>query len=171
MIRLPRRLPILPRQHRGRFLLAVLAALVAWVVYDSTLKERPGPETPPVGRVPTTPQTPGAPGPANIDAAPAPTDIFSVRTWEPAVAAAPGEPAAAPPPPEAPPLPFRYLGRIERPGQSPVFFLGDEADRVLTVRPGDPIGADYRVGKFRGGQLEFFYRPLKTQQFLAVGSA
>lgn len=184
MIRLPaplsRYLPALPRQRRGLFLVAVLVALVAWVAYDATLEDRPAPEAPP-RRVlgPAAPPRPPGPGPVDpaTEAAAQPVDIFAPRTWPTQVAQAPaaasGEPAAAAAPaePEAPPLPFHYLGRVQEPGRGTVFFLGDEDERVLAVRPGDPIGPDYRVGQFRAGRLEFIYKPMNTQQFLAVGNA
>lgn len=100
-----------------------------------------------------------------------PVDIFAARSWEPEqppADEASAEPAE-PPEPEAPPLPFRYLGRIDEPGQPTVFFLS-HGDSVLVVHEGDLIKGDYRVGKLKGRQLEFLYRPMKIQQFLEVGS-
>lgn len=174
---LRRVLPHLPRQRRGLFLVAALVLLLGWVIYDATFSERPAPESPPRPSASARTAPSGSPGPGEPSASPeasAPVDIFAVRAWEPPPAdAAPAtaEASAAPPaPPEAPPLPFRYLGRLNEPGRAPVFFLGDDEDHVLAVRPGDPIGPDYRVGRFREGRLEFIYRPLKAQQFLAVGS-
>lgn len=173
-----RLLPHLPQQRRGLFLVAALLLLLAWVIYDAMFSERPAPEPPPrpTAAARTAPSAGTGPRePAATADTSAPVDIFAVRSWEPPPAEAAPAPteanAAAPPaPPEAPPLPFRYLGRLNEPGQAPVFFLGDEEDHVLAVRPGDPIGPDYRVGRFREGRLEFIYRPMKAQQFLAVGS-
>jgi hypothetical protein len=174
---LRRLLPHLPQQRRGLFLVAALILLLGWVIYDALFSERPAPEPPPRPTAAARTAPSGSPGPTEPSASPeanGPVDIFAVRSWSaPPAEATPAETtagAAPPAPPEAPPLPFRYLGRLNEPGRATVFFLGDEEDHVLAVRPGDPIGPDYRVGRFREGRLEFIYRPMKAQQFLAVGS-
>lgn len=94
-------------------------------------------------------------------------DVFAVRTWEPPkpVVARP----MPPPPPQAPPLPFRFLGRIADPDKGTAFLL-IHGEQILSVGVGDRIDDIYRVDKLEGGQLYFLYQPLKIRQSLAVGS-
>ena len=88
-------------------------------------------------------------------------DIFAVRTWEP-----------PPPPvdttPQAPPLPFKFIGRFVEPGKGTTFTLTD-GERILVVRVGDSIGKDYRIEKYARGQLLFRYRPMNIRQTLDIG--
>jgi hypothetical protein len=92
-------------------------------------------------------------------------DIFAPRTWQPPP---PPPVEAAAQPPQAPPLPFRLIGRFVEPGKAPLFLLA-EGERVIAVRVGDRIGDSYRVEKIEKGQLEFRYRPMNMLQALAVG--
>lgn len=98
---------------------------------------------------------------------PAPVDLFAVRTWEPPPP--PPSPPPPPPPPQAPPLPFRYLGRIDEAGQKA--FMLSYGEQLLSVTVGSSIDDKYRLEKFEGGQLIFLYRPLNTYQTLTVGTA
>lgn len=73
--------------------------------------------------------------------------------------------AAAPARPEAPPLPFRYLGKLIEDGKLSVFLAnGDES---LSVSAGARIG-DYRVDKVTENEVQFTYLPLKTKQSLPL---
>lgn len=97
-----------------------------------------------------------------------PVDIFAVRNWAPPAPVEAPVAAAPPPPPQAPPLPFRYAGKLEEPGKAPIIFL-TQGEQMLAVSPGDLINGKYRVGKLQGGQLHFLYQPMKIQQSLTVG--
>lgn len=97
-------------------------------------------------------------------------DIFAVRTWEPPPPPPAPVTAAAPPQPQAPPLPFRFMGRIAEPGKDIVFLL-TEGDRVLQAKVGDTIAGAYRLEEFDRGQLVFRYQPMNIVQTLAVGDA
>lgn len=94
-----------------------------------------------------------------------PVDIFAVRTWEPPPAVAETVEATAP---QAPPLPFRFVGRIVEADRGPAYLLAEGA-RVFVVGVGDPVGKDYRVEKYENGQLLFRYRPMNLRQALDVG--
>lgn len=116
-------------------------------------------------------ETTDAPVLAQVAAEPAIIDIFGVRTWEPpkpVVVANPGPPPP-PPPPQAPPLPYRLLGKIDDPQRGMTFML-TRGDEILSVVVGDTLDNTYRVDKFANGQLEFIYRPLAIRQTLFVGS-
>jgi len=67
--------------------------------------------------------------------------------------------------PEAPPLPFRYLGKLIEDGKLSVF-LANGAESV-TATAGQRIG-DYRVDKVTEAEVVFTYLPLKTKQSLPL---
>jgi hypothetical protein len=147
----------------------VLALLAGWWLNRASEPEAPPPAPAPAANpVPPPARTiPPSQQAANPPEAPAKVvDIFAVRTWEP-----PPPPLAAfVPPPQAPPLPFRFMGRIAEPGTAPEFLLL-QGDRVLRVKAGERVGGDYRLEKFEGGKLYFRYRPLNVEQTLPVGTA
>lgn len=154
----------------------LLAAAVAIVLAAAGLTVREIKEAPPAPPRQETlaaqnpegskPAEPIADGTAR-DEAPTPTpDIFAVRSWEPPPP--PPPPPAPPPPPQAPPLPFRFIGRIAE-GPDTAFMLV-RRDQVISVRVGDTIDALYHLEKFEGGQLHFMYRPLNIRQTLFVGT-
>jgi hypothetical protein len=89
---------------------------------------------------------------------------FAVRTWEPPK---PKTVSAPPPPPQAPPLPFRFIGKIK--GDETTFMLL-HGQRLLDVREGDEIDGIYVIETYRNGQLDFVYRPLQIKQSLFVGT-
>lgn len=92
-------------------------------------------------------------------------DPFAARSFNPAPpvqqAAAPQAPAR----PAAPPLPFRYLGKLIEDGKTLVFLAnGDES---LAVQAGQKVG-DYRIDKLGEHELVVTYLPLKTRQTLPL---
>lgn len=89
---------------------------------------------------------------------------FAVRTWEPP---RPKTETLPPPPPQAPPLPFRLLGKIRDDG---TVYMLQHGQRILDVRPGDDIDGIYTVDGAKNGQLDFVYRPLQIRQSLFVGT-
>ncbi|HSO06743.1 MAG TPA: secretion system X translation initiation factor [Pelomicrobium sp.] len=108
----------------------------------------------------------------NRRAAPPPgADLFGSRSWytppppPPPVVAAP---PPLPPKPTAPPLPFRYVGRLAETGEEGTYFLS-RGDDLVTVRAGDVIDDTYRVDAISGGAIEFTYIPLQQKQTLAIG--
>ena len=67
--------------------------------------------------------------------------------------------------PTAPPLPFRYLGKMIEDGKLAVFLArGDES---LSVKAGTRIG-EYRVDRITDREVVFTYLPLKTKQKLPL---
>lgn len=90
-----------------------------------------------------------------------PVDPFAPRSFSPMVAPQAGAPAK----PVAPPLPFRYLGKMIEDGKLAVFLArGDES---LSVKAGQTIG-EYRVEKVTDSEVVFTYLPLKTKQSLPL---
>jgi len=67
--------------------------------------------------------------------------------------------------PVAPPLPFRYLGKMLDEGKLAVFLARGEES--LSVHAGQTIG-EYRVDKVTENEVVFTYLPLKTKQSLPL---
>lgn len=67
--------------------------------------------------------------------------------------------------PVAPPLPFKYFGRLTENGKSEIYVMRDQD--LLTVVPGLNLG-DYRVDQVGQNQISFTYLPLKTKQTLDI---
>jgi Tfp pilus assembly protein PilP len=91
-------------------------------------------------------------------------DPFAPRSFsgpEAAVAAQPAKPQK----PVAPPLPFRYLGKMLEDGKLNVFL--SRGDESLSVHAGQKLG-EYRVDKVTDSEIVFTYLPLKTKQSLPL---
>lgn len=91
-------------------------------------------------------------------------DLFATPAWRrpaapPAAAAAAPASAPPPPPPQAPPLPYRVIGR-KFDGSTWELFLGRD-DTPFVVREGDTLEAAWRLQKIAP--------PLATFRHLATG--
>ncbi|MBS1198218.1 MAG: hypothetical protein H6R18_2003 [Proteobacteria bacterium] len=91
--------------------------------------------------------------------------LFSPTQWEKPQEVEKVEP---PPEPQAPPLPFKLLGRYIENGVTG-FFLSHN-DQNLVVREGDMIADLYKFEGEKEGGLHFLYLPLKKQQTLEIGA-
>lgn len=67
--------------------------------------------------------------------------------------------------PSAPPLPFRYFGRLTENGKTEVFVMRGE--ELLSIDAGQQHG-EYRVEQVSASQISFTYLPLKTRQTLEL---
>jgi hypothetical protein len=68
--------------------------------------------------------------------------------------------------PAAPPLPFRYIGRVVQDGRVEVLLL--RGAQHFSVSTGDSIGAQYRVERVNESEIVFTYLPLNVQQSLPL---
>lgn len=94
-----------------------------------------------------------------------PADVFKVvRPPPPPVAA---KPAQAEERPAAPPLPFKYLGRMDE-GETSVLLLSFQGQDIM-ARAGDTVGERYRVEEVAEAWIRFTYLPLNEQQTLKIG--
>ena len=91
-------------------------------------------------------------------------DAFAPRSFSPIVPAAEAQ-QQAPAKPVAPPLPFKYLGRMIDGGKLEIFL--EQGQEFIAVEPGQRIG-EYRVDKVTEDKIVFTYLPLKTKQTLAL---
>lgn len=141
------------------------------------------PDTPEV--VPVAPRpaaepavTAGSPAPIlrkDADAAPAPvpaasaSTLFLAQSWERKPPPAPPPPPPAPaPPPAAPPLPFRFMGRLDDGATVKVFLRNGE--RVYAAAVGDVLDGQYKVARIDPRELTLVYLPLAQPQTLPLGS-
>lgn len=162
----------------NRGLLIALAATLAAVWYASGLEEASAPElASPAAEVRRTVR---AAQPAQADApeirrAPEPAvvavsrDLFAEHSFLPPPAPDKALRPAKPPPPMAPPLPFRYQGRLVEAAGTTVFLT--QGDRMLVARAGDLLGNQYRVESVSASAVTFIFEPLKQRQTLTIGSA
>jgi hypothetical protein len=100
-----------------------------------------------------------------------PRDLFAGRSWAPSpppvppvAVAAPVRKPEPPPPPAAPPLPFKYLGRIDDGERTVVFLRRDR--KAISVTAGTRVDDAYRVESISESAVEFVYLPLATKQVL-----
>ncbi len=93
-------------------------------------------------------------------------DLFPTQSWKPPPPPPPVVVVPPPPPPQAPPLPFRYVGRWDG-GEGETFMLS-QGDRVVTVRVGQNQ-AQWRLDSVDAGGLNFTYLPLQQQRQLRFG--
>ncbi len=90
-------------------------------------------------------------------------DPFARRSFAPP---APQIAAAEPPKPVAPPLPFRYMGRLTQDGKTEVFLLRGE--EILSIAAGQKIDAQYSVDAVTDSAIRITYLPLRTRQSLEL---
>lgn len=77
------------------------------------------------------------------------------------------EVAAPPPPPTAPPLPFRYFGRIKGTnGKSAEFVERD--NQLVAVEAGDVLDDAYRVERVEENEIVFLHLATQQRQSLSV---
>jgi hypothetical protein len=100
-------------------------------------------------------------------------DLFANRSWSLQQARVVTAPAAAgkpvpPPAPTAPPLPFKYLGRMAD-GDKVVVFLERNQD-TLSAAAGDKLQSDYQVESIAESAVHFVYLPLGTKQVLNIAA-
>lgn len=103
---------------------------------------------------------------AEQSAAPA-VDPFARRSFAPA---ARPQQAAAPAAPVAPPLPFRYVGKLIEDGRLQVFLARGEDSFSVSAggKRGQKLDGDYRIDQVTETKIVFTYLPLKTRQTLDI---
>lgn len=69
--------------------------------------------------------------------------------------------------PSAPPLPFTFIGSIERGGRRTVMLMEGEQLHLVGVR--ERIGDRYRVERVTPTEIEFTYLPMQQRQVLETG--
>jgi hypothetical protein len=164
----------------NRSLMIALALTLAAVWYASTLEEQGGVDDAAPARssngagdadAGTAAASPGPAlgAPAALDGQqPVARDLFASHSFLPPPPKAAARVDVAPPPPSAPPLPFRYQGRMTEGSHTTVFLT--QGERVLIAREGDLLNNQYRVESVSAGAITFVFEPLKQRQTLTIGN-
>lgn len=99
-----------------------------------------------------------------------PQDIFATRATQamatPQTTIAAATKTAPPPVPTAPPLPYKYLGRMADESRILVF-LGRNEDS-LSAAVGDTLDGIYRIESISESSVQFTYLPLGVKQTLRM---
>jgi hypothetical protein len=96
-------------------------------------------------------------------------DAFAPRDWTPPPPPPPKYVPPPPPPPMAPPLPYRYLGKLQEQGHLVVFL--DSNSRPIPVRGGEVLDGQWRVDEITPRMVRFTYIPLAQTATLSIGEA
>lgn len=101
----------------------------------------------------------------------APQDLFAPRSSfqapaAPQTAVATATTPALSPPPSAPPLPFKYLGRMVDGGKVVVFLERNQDS--LSAAAGDTLDNIYQVESIGESAVHFVYLPLGAKQALGI---
>ena len=99
-------------------------------------------------------------------------ELFANQVWQkPPPPPPPAPPPPPPPPPTAPPLPFTFIGMLERGTAKPEAFLA-KADALLVVSVGDVLDNNtYRVETLTPNEVVMTYLPLNIRQTLLASGA
>lgn len=102
-------------------------------------------------------------------------ELFANLNWTPPPPPPAPAPAPAPPPkpaaPVTPPLPFTFVGMLERGAAKPEAFLA-KGEALLVISVGDTLDNNtYRVDSLNANEIVMTYLPLNTQQTLSVPGA
>ena len=92
-------------------------------------------------------------------------DPFQAMAWY----VPPKPQAARPPRPQAPPVPYRYFGKMVE-GDVPHAFLY-QGDNVVVVKMGDVLASQYRVENIAPESVSLTYLPLGTRQIVPLGES
>jgi hypothetical protein len=88
-------------------------------------------------------------------------DPFALKNFAPQAPVVNAPPAQ----PTAPPLPFKYFGKLTEGGKTETYVM--QGDELISIAPGQKIG-EYRVDKISEASIAFTYLPLKTKQSLEL---
>jgi hypothetical protein len=69
----------------------------------------------------------------------------------------------------APPLPFRYVGRLVQNGRSEALVM--RGNMLHSIAEGDEIDGEYRVERITGATIHFTYLPGRVKQSLDLTAA
>jgi len=157
---------------RKLVLYGALAATLAAVWWSSRLPDEDAPVVE-MARAPSTHKLavakPGAVATATRLSA-ARLDAFAPRDWTPPPPPPPKAlPPPPPPPPMAPPLPYRYLGKLQESGQLVVFL--DNNSRPVPIKGGEVLDGQWRVEEITPRMVRFTYIPLAQTATLNIGEA
>ena len=92
-------------------------------------------------------------------------ELFGSQSWQPPAPKV----AAAPAAPVAPPMPYRFAGKLLQDGKLQVFLA--KGDEVVSAREGETLDGTYRVESIDDAQITLLYLPLKHKESIPVNSS
>jgi len=93
------------------------------------------------------------------------SDPFAPRSFAPPARRAQAPRAA----PSAPPLPFKYIGKLVANGKTEFFVM--RGDELISIFSGQDIDGEYRVDAITETRIAFTYLPLRTRQSIDLAEA
>lgn len=157
--------------NKASWVVTLAGMLLAWTAdaQDATDRAPDAADSPEPAKIAVAASGTSLAVPERGTASERPRNLFAPHSWY--TPPPPPPRRAAPPPapaePSAPPLPFQYLGSMER-GGATVYFL-TRGDRTYDVKVGDVLDNTYKVDGVSNGRLMFTYLPLATSQGLQIG--
>ena len=92
------------------------------------------------------------------------TELFAPHSWQPP----PPKVAARPPAPTAPPIPYKYAGKIVQEGQLSVLLAN--GDKVFPVKEGEVLDGTYRIESISDTRITLVYMPLAHKDSIGIVS-
>jgi len=92
-------------------------------------------------------------------------ELFGSRSWQPPAPKMSATSAAR----AVPPMPYRFAGKLLQEGRLQIFLAKD--DVVVPVREGDTLDGTYRVESIGEAQITLMYLPLKHKEAIPVSSS
>jgi hypothetical protein len=120
-----------------------------------------GTQAPAADAAPSDPQPFLLPDRAELGASRSP--LFASQSWQPPPPRVRPQP---PPPPTAPPLPFKFAGKLVQEGRLSVLLA--KGDSVIPVKEGETLDGTYRLESITDTQITLVYLPLAQKQTLPV---
>jgi len=157
----------MPRPPRIAVLIAALAGVAAWVVFDQRTEA-------PATKSAAAPQG-AATAAESASSAQTPLEIpdresleklrsnpFSThsRAWP----SRPKAVAPSAPPPVAPPLPYRFAGQFEKDSGTEIYLA--RGDKIFVVKQGETLDGEYRVENVGANAVALLHLPSNTRQTL-----
>jgi hypothetical protein len=157
---------------RKVLLFGSLAAIVGYLLLDQPAK-RPGLAVTESGRAEPRAAAKGAPVerfelPEGRRLSPTQGELFRAPP-PPAPAAKKPQPAPVAAAPVAPPLPYRFAGKVRKGSEEEVLIAKGEL--VFPVKAGDTLDGVYKVESVSAERIELVYLPLGTPHHIVVSSA
>ncbi len=150
-------------EMRRRLKMALLAfalgAAALWAAFDAGNRVEPSIATRTGDPPHAVPAVAGTGLPARPAFRDAEADPFAARTPD-----APPSPAARTSPPDAPPLPYRFIGRVYQDSGTQIFLAKDA--KIFTVKKGDVLDGAYRVDAVSGTSLTFTHLASGARQVM-----
>lgn len=166
-------------RQRKIVLFAILGGIVALVFLDPMSEKNVSVTSPEISSRPAGPagltdadgsaksksKTRGLALPERLALSEARSELFGPQSWQPP----PPKITAAPVVPTAPPLPYRFAGKLVQDGKLQVFLA--KGDAAIPIRQGEILDGAYRVEAIGEDRITLVYLPLGHKESIPVNSS